>query len=84
LKAREALYNFNSQYFLDILPQSENWRLYEFFKDEAVFLDIETTGLNFEDSLYFLCGPAEFVKASITSLEEIGVTKEQIKTDVWG
>jgi len=51
LKAREALYNFNSQYFLDILPQSENWRLYEFFKDEAVFLDIETTGLNFDDDI---------------------------------
>lgn len=46
LVARKALYNFDSSYFLDLLPQSEMWRLYEFFKEDAVFLDIETTGLS--------------------------------------
>ncbi|MBI3035486.1 ribonuclease H-like domain-containing protein [Candidatus Woesearchaeota archaeon] len=46
LNARKALYNFDSGYFLRILPQSEIWRLYEFFKEDAVFLDIETTGLS--------------------------------------
>jgi len=51
LKARNALYSFNSEYFLNILPQSEYWRLYSFFKDDAVFLDIETTGLSFEDDI---------------------------------
>jgi len=51
LKARNALYNFNSEYFLKTLPQSENWRLYDFFKEDAVFLDIETTGLSFEDDI---------------------------------
>lgn len=45
LNARKALYNFDSGYFLDILPQSEMWRLYDFFREDAVFLDIETTGL---------------------------------------
>ena len=50
-KARNALYNFDSQYFLDILPQSENWRLYEFFKEETVFLDIETTGLSLHNDI---------------------------------
>ena len=45
LNARKALYNFDSGYFLDLLPQSEMWRLYEFFKEDAIFLDIETTGL---------------------------------------
>ena len=46
LTARKALYNFDSGYFLELLPQSEMWRLYDFFKEDAVFLDIETTGLS--------------------------------------
>ena len=46
LNARKALYNFDSGYFIDLLPQSEMWRLYDFFKEDAVFLDIETTGLD--------------------------------------
>ena len=46
LNARKALYNFDSTYFLGILPQSEMWRLYDFFREDAVFLDIETTGLS--------------------------------------
>ena len=46
INARKALYNFDSNYFLDLLPQSEMWRLYDFFREDAVFLDIETTGLS--------------------------------------
>ena len=46
LNARKALYNFDSSHFLKLLPQSEMWRLYDFFKEDAVFLDIETTGLS--------------------------------------
>ena len=46
LNARKALYNFDSNYFLKLLPQSEMWRLYDFFREDAVFLDIETTGLS--------------------------------------
>ncbi len=37
LKARNALYNFDSSYFINLLPQREYWRLYDFFKDDAVF-----------------------------------------------
>ena len=46
IDARKALFNSDSSYFLDILPQPETWRLYNFFKEDAVFLDIETTGLS--------------------------------------
>ena len=55
LEARKELFNFNSSYFLDILPQSEMWRLYDFFKEDAIFLDIETTGLskNYDDITVF-------------------------------
>jgi len=46
LEAKKALFNFDSSYFLETLPQSETWRLYDFFRQDAVFLDIETTGLS--------------------------------------
>ncbi len=39
---------------------------------------------NVESSLYFLCGPMDFVKSIMEMLESIGVKKEQIRTDVWG
>ena len=45
-KARYNLYNFNSSYFFGLLPTAEHWRVYDFFKDEAVFLDIETSGVD--------------------------------------
>lgn len=42
-EAKKELYSENSKYFSNILPSSEHWRLYDFFKEDAVFLDIETT-----------------------------------------
>ena len=55
MEARKNLFDENSSYFLGVLPQSENWRLYDFFKEDAVFLDIETTGLskNYDDITVF-------------------------------
>ena len=46
LEAKKALYKFNSSYFANMLPSTEIWRLYDFFKEDAVFFDIETTGLS--------------------------------------
>jgi len=43
-EAKRALYSFDSSYFIGKLPRNEYWRLYNFFKDEAVYLDIETSG----------------------------------------
>ncbi|MFC1732479.1 ribonuclease H-like domain-containing protein [candidate division KSB1 bacterium] len=43
LGARENLYSMNSPYFKNIVPRGDTWRLYPFFKEDAVFLDIETT-----------------------------------------
>src|SRR3989344_5776722 len=45
LEAKKYLYNSDSSFFKKLLPQSETWRLYDFFKEDAVFLDIETDGL---------------------------------------
>lgn len=44
---KETLLNFtgrNSTYFSRCLKQSEHWRLFNEFRDEAVALDIETNG----------------------------------------
>lgn len=51
LDARRALFNFESSYFINRLPLSEMWRLYDFFKEDAVFLDIETSGLTDKDDI---------------------------------
>jgi uncharacterized protein len=56
LEARKALYNLDSLYFKKILPQSEYYRLYDFFKEETVFLDIETTGLDSKNNDITLIG----------------------------
>jgi uncharacterized protein YprB with RNaseH-like and TPR domain len=50
LRARDALY------FERRLPRSECWRLFSDFVDEAVFLDIETTGLSRDYSVTTLTG----------------------------
>ena len=44
LKAREELFRNNAPFFAKILPSGEVWRLYDFFSEEACFLDIETSG----------------------------------------
>lgn len=50
-KAQNALYNFDSSYFVNVLPSAEAWRLYNFFKEDAVFLDIEVTGISSHDDI---------------------------------
>ncbi len=50
-QAKQELYALNSSYFARLLPQAEAWRLYDFFREEAVFLDIETTGMGPEDDV---------------------------------
>ncbi len=42
--AKEAILADNSQFFAKHFPASEHWRLYELFKEQACFLDIETSG----------------------------------------
>jgi uncharacterized protein YprB with RNaseH-like and TPR domain len=41
-----ALGNGDAGFFQSLLPQREMWRLYREFADQALFLDIETTGLS--------------------------------------
>jgi uncharacterized protein len=41
-EAKQELIADNPYYFQKILPNTETWRLYEYFKDECCFLDIES------------------------------------------
>ena len=50
-------------------------------------VDLDLLRENIEDienSIYFLCGPKEFVESIIKMLESLGVGRKQIKTDIWG
>jgi len=44
LEFKHELWDENLNYLAKSLPSSEHWRLYDTFRDEAVFLDIETNG----------------------------------------
>ncbi|MFH1439520.1 MAG: ribonuclease H-like domain-containing protein [Candidatus Woesearchaeota archaeon] len=45
-KAKKHLQLENSYYFYNNMPNVEAWRLYDCFKDDCCFLDIETVGYN--------------------------------------
>ncbi|MBS3125881.1 ribonuclease H-like domain-containing protein [Candidatus Woesearchaeota archaeon] len=49
--AKKALHEMDAAYFANVMPSTEVWRLYEYFKEETVFLDIETTGVTGWDSI---------------------------------
>ena len=40
-EAQQAIVNNDSSFFIHKLPATEMWRLYDYFKEEACFLDIE-------------------------------------------
>ncbi len=44
--ARDRLDRGDAQFFREVFPDPEHWRLYETFRADACFLDIETTGLS--------------------------------------
>lgn len=45
-RARKNLEVENTHFFKDKLPNKQHWRMYENFKQNACFFDIETTGLS--------------------------------------
>lgn len=44
IQAKKELFNFNTSYFTALWPSTETWRLYNFFKEDVGYLDIETCG----------------------------------------
>jgi glycine betaine catabolism B len=79
-KIKEENNNFNHTITIT-RPNGNNW------KGRTGRIDLELLKENIsnvEHSLFFLCGPLEFVKSSIAMLESLGAKKEQFKTDIWG
>lgn len=44
LNAKKALVDEDQTHFANLMPPGLHWRLYNYFQENAVFLDIETTG----------------------------------------
>ena len=47
-EGRDRLARNDARFFDEALPSGERWRLYENFREDACFFDIETTGLHHE------------------------------------
>lgn len=45
-KSQSHLRSANTTFFGDVFPSGSTWRLYENFRDQACFIDIETTGMS--------------------------------------
>lgn len=47
----EHLEHNNPNYFAELLPSNQHWRMFPEFRHSVAYLDIETTGLNYGDSI---------------------------------
>ncbi len=47
----EELERNNPRFFADFLPSNQQWRLFPSFRNSIAYLDIETTGLDFGESI---------------------------------
>jgi uncharacterized protein YprB with RNaseH-like and TPR domain/predicted nuclease with RNAse H fold len=56
---RVALDRKDSSFFAENLPKEEYWRLYKDFRNETLFLDIETTGLSRHYDVITLIGTSD-------------------------
>lgn len=83
MQARKALYNFDSAYFKNILPQSEYYRLYDFFKEDCVFLDIETTGLDSKNDDITVIGLFDGINTK-TMIKNVNLDYKRLKDELKG
>tara|TARA_B100000674_G_C37804150_1_gene897915 strand:- start:147 stop:1073 length:927 start_codon:yes stop_codon:yes gene_type:complete len=50
-KSKLNIKDNNPNFFIQNLPSNEHWRIFDEFRDSLVYLDIETTGLSFDDKI---------------------------------
>ena len=72
--ARKQLFDHNSSFF-NSMPCSEVWRLYDYFKDDCLFLDIETTGYYGDISVLGMFDGYE----TYTLVKDQSLTKQNVK-----
>ena len=81
IKIKDENKNFNYIVTITRTNDGDNWT----GRTGRINIDLLKQNIdNVENSLYYLCGPLEFIKAKIAMLESLGAKKEQIKTDIWG
>jgi len=70
----------NFDFFITLTDSNDGWSG-SFGRLKADILDRE---INNKDCLCFVCGPSDFVKIMVESLEKIGVSKDNIKREMYG
>ena len=81
-EAKEALLSENSAYFVEKLPKVEMWRLYNYFKDESGYLDIEVDS----SGKVILVGISDYYNSNFfvkgVNLDRKSIEKELLKFKV--
>lgn len=81
LKAKKHLEIRNHEFFYYNIPRSDHWRAYKHFKDDSVFLDIETTGLS--KDFNEITAVSFFNKGKVkTLINGIDLTKEAVVSEL--
>jgi uncharacterized protein len=81
LEAKNALYEDNSGYFTDKLPTTETWRLYDYFKEEAIFLDIETSSATSQNSYLTVIGLFDGINTK-TMIQDVNLDINSLKREL--
>jgi len=76
-KAREALLNENSAYFVGKLPSVEMWRLYDYFKEEVGYLDLEVDS----SGKVILVGISDYYTSNFF-VKGVNLSKEMIEKEL--
>jgi len=76
-EAREALVNENSGYFVGKLPAVEMWRLYDYFKEDCCYLDIEVDSLG----KVILVGISDYYHSNYF-VRGVNLSKEEIEREL--
>ncbi|MEK6691034.1 MAG: ribonuclease H-like domain-containing protein [Nitrospirota bacterium] len=79
----EALERKDERYFFTKLKQHEYWRLFDALKDNAVYLDIETTGLNAQISDVTIVGLFDGLRSRVL-VKGIDLTVETLRKELEG
>ena len=80
-EARKALYENNSSYFMNKLPTTETWRLYDSFKQETVFLDIETSSATNINSYLTVIGLFDGINTKIM-IRDVNLNIKELKKEL--
>jgi len=82
-EAIEALEKRNERFFFTRLKRHEYWRLFDILKEAAICLDIETTGLDAQDSEITVVGLFDGKRMRVL-VKGVDLTAENLKKELWG